>query len=95
MDKPEIKCPICNEMFVQKRPNMMFCSKNCAMASANRAARARAKGKEYKIKRKRYKRTVLKFECPHNGAIDCERKKCSTCGWNPDVAKMRLEALYG
>ena len=88
----DVKCPICDKIFVPKRRSMIFCSKKCSMVSANRAARARAKGKEYKIKGKR---SALKFECPHNDAIDCELKKCSTCGWNPEVAKMRLEALYG
>ena len=29
--------------------------------------------------------------CPHNYEIDCEAMKCESCGWNPVVAKARLE----
>lgn len=35
------------------------------------------------------------FECPYNpgGGVLCERKKCTTCGWNPEVAQARLDAI--
>ena len=33
------------------------------------------------------KRTV----CPHNDACRCMTKDCYHCGWNPIVAKIRLE----
>ena len=29
--------------------------------------------------------------CPHNYEIDCGTMKCESCGWNPAVAKVRLE----
>ena len=29
--------------------------------------------------------------CPHNYEVDCEAMKCESCGWNPVVAKVRLE----
>ena len=29
--------------------------------------------------------------CPHNYEVDCEATKCESCGWNPVVAKARLE----
>ena len=33
------------------------------------------------------------FQCPYNEACSCDPKKrrCNRCGWNPDVAKARLE----
>lgn len=34
------------------------------------------------------------YECPYNEAIDCDKYKqrpCHNCGWNPKVAKERLE----
>ena len=34
------------------------------------------------------------YDCPHNEAIDCDKYKqrpCNNCGWNPDVARERLE----
>lgn len=33
--------------------------------------------------------------CPHNEAVTCERKNCRKCGWNPNVAKRRLEKITG
>lgn len=30
------------------------------------------------------------YICPHNDQCRCDRMKCSTCGWNPAVAKVRL-----
>lgn len=39
--------------------------------------------------------------CPHNSEVACryKEKPCATCGWNPTVAKARLEritqALHG
>ena len=29
--------------------------------------------------------------CPYNYEVDCEALKCGSCGWNPVVAKARLE----
>lgn len=32
--------------------------------------------------------------CPNNGAVICpDHSKCNKCGWDPDVAKKRLEAV--
>lgn len=31
--------------------------------------------------------------CPHNDACRCENQDCYNCGWNPKVAKMRIEKL--
>ena len=33
--------------------------------------------------------------CPHNDEVDCSKKKCESCGWNPDVSKARLMAMPG
>lgn len=34
-----------------------------------------------------------KIKCPHNDAVGCfpSQRNCNRCGWNPDVAKERLE----
>lgn len=29
--------------------------------------------------------------CPWNAQVDCSDRKCSKCGWNPDVAVRRIE----
>lgn len=31
--------------------------------------------------------------CPHNNALLCEVKNCKRCGWNPIVAKRRLDKI--
>lgn len=32
--------------------------------------------------------------CPNNGAVICpDKTRCSVCGWNPEVAKKRLEKI--
>lgn len=28
-------------------------------------------------------------KCPHNTYVACEKKDCSHCGWDPQVAAMR------
>jgi hypothetical protein len=35
------------------------------------------------------------YQCPYApaGAVECERKQCEKCGWNPEVAAARLEAI--
>ena len=33
------------------------------------------------------------YQCDYQEFVECERKKCSECGWNPEVAKARLEAI--
>ena len=33
-------------------------------------------------------------ECPHNEAVFCAHTAdCENCGWNPDVAEARMEAI--
>ena len=44
----------------------------------------------YRIKRED---ELAYFWCPFNDALDCERCKCSRCGWNPEVAEIRLQRL--
>jgi hypothetical protein len=33
------------------------------------------------------------YKCDFNDYVECERKKCTECGWNPEVAKARLDAI--
>lgn len=33
------------------------------------------------------------FSCPHNSGVRCDEKMCYNCGWNPTVAKLRLEKI--
>lgn len=34
-----------------------------------------------------------RVECKHNHGVGCEdRSKCTACGWNPEVARRRIQA---
>ena len=35
----------------------------------------------------------IKWPCVHNVGVQCSRKDCDRCGWNPKVAKARREAF--
>lgn len=37
-----------------------------------------------------------KFPCPNNEAVECwyKERPCATCGWNPEVAKARLDKIH-
>ena len=44
------------------------------------------------VKVANYKKNL---SCPHNKELVCDTKMCKRCGWNPVVAKMRMEKLQG
>jgi hypothetical protein len=33
------------------------------------------------------------YQCDYQEHVQCEKKTCFQCGWNPEVAKARLEAI--
>ena len=33
------------------------------------------------------------YKCQFNDYVECDKKKCSECGWNPEVAYSRLKAI--
>jgi hypothetical protein len=39
---------------------------------------------------KHYKVVRKVNTCPYNEACGCEKKTCSTCGWNPKVSDKRM-----
>lgn len=78
----EYTCAYCGKVTQVERRNglQIYCSKSCAAKARNERR--------------------VKIDRPTNGeciyqpeSINCDRRKCSTCGWNPDVAKARLEAF--
>jgi hypothetical protein len=71
-------CPICGTEFVKTSPTKKYCTRRCTLISANMAKRAR----------------TANSGCPHNEGLICTSRQCDSCGWNPDVAKMRSEC-YG
>lgn len=33
------------------------------------------------------------YQCDYHAFVECPKKECSKCGWNPEVAEARLEAI--
>ncbi len=33
------------------------------------------------------------YQCEYQAFVDCPKKECAKCGWNPEVAKARLDAI--
>lgn len=33
------------------------------------------------------------YQCDHNIWVQCEKKECDKCGWNPEVAQARMEDI--
>ena len=35
------------------------------------------------------------YDCKYapKGSVQCEKKNCANCGWNPEVAQARLEQI--
>ncbi len=33
------------------------------------------------------------YRCDYQAHVECEKKTCSKCGWNPEAAQARLEAF--
>jgi hypothetical protein len=88
-------CPICEAEFRTNVFNKMHCSHACA--NKGRALRASARSAEKVIQESYYDkslewiRTEGRWECPYEGCVSCEVRICDKCGWNPEVAKSRLE----
>ncbi len=36
-----------------------------------------------------------RWNCPYNKEVHCTARFCTKCGWNPDVAKERLDKIMG
>ena len=34
-------------------------------------------------------------KCIYNEGVECTDPNCKRCGWNPDVTKRRMGAIYG
>lgn len=33
--------------------------------------------------------------CPHNTEVICDKQKCESCGWNPEVERKRKKLIKG
>jgi hypothetical protein len=35
------------------------------------------------------------WQCPYQRNVECSCRNCDRCGWNPEVAKARLDKIMG
>lgn len=78
----EFTCIVCGAKDIDRShtQSKMFCSLEC---------------KNYHW-RKTHSQGAIEFEkCVFNEGVACDLHMCGRCGWNPTVAKKRLEAAYG
>lgn len=69
----------------------------CGKPAVDRGSTQTAKCCSRKCYRKYWylnKATVqeVEFPCKYNEGVSCTNHKCNTCGWNPEVEKIRKEA---
>jgi uncharacterized C2H2 Zn-finger protein len=87
----EKKCPNCGLVFRTARENQTYCCKSCG----NIGRRKNDKG-EHDTSLEWVKDTEFgKWVCPYNQGVGCYDRNCITCGWNPEVAKARLDKYLG
>ena len=58
--------------------NKVFCSRRCYFRYYAKAHKNVCK---------------VELPCVFNEGVACWDRKCESCGWNPEVAKKRMEAL--
>lgn len=85
----EFNCAYCGNVkrVHRTRDASRFCSKSCAV---------KYRHEHKQPKNMRPKGILWDKECVFNpDAVHCVIKDCERCGWNPEVAKARSEAIAG
>lgn len=79
----EFTCPVCGKVkrVFHKREVRTFCSVSCSVRARER-------------EKKQIREKCIEGECIFQPeSIICGKRDCGNCGWNPVVAKARLEAI--
>lgn len=94
MSKYEYTCAECGKV-VQVRYKSLtqkFCSRYCSLKHHNKT-RSGTFWNDYK---EPADNTIPTGECIFQPeSIECYRRNCINCGWNPVVAKARLDKIMG
>lgn len=82
----EYVCRQCGKPFIPSNQSRLqfWCSKSCA-ATWRWGVRA---GRDFDIEQE-WHFDGDKWSCPYRENIACRARRCSKCGWNPAVEKMR------
>lgn len=83
-------CEQCGKAFTGKFDwhNYRFCGKSCAAKHRNDAMVQNNYDPELD-----WKKEDGKWVCPYRANIGCRTRKCTSCGWNPAVERMRNRKL--
>ena len=79
----EYTCPVCGKVTQVEKEHQVrtFCSRECASAARE-------------FEKRMIRENCIEGECVFQPeSIICFKRDCINCGWNPVVAKARLEAI--
>lgn len=85
----EKTCPTCGTVFKTDRIVAKFCCHRCANSSVKFIGKEKF---DPDIEWYRVPTDKHKWQCPYETEVACKLRRCDKCGWNPEVAKERLEA---
>ena len=78
-------CPVCGTSFKTERETQVYCRRACV----NKGRPSNNRGNyDHSLE---WTRVNGEWECPYNTECSCTVRHCDKCGWNPDVAKARLD----
>ena len=81
----EKECLYCGKKFIADREARKFCSRSCSSGIRGSYVFDEEAGL--------YDENTNGFQCQYNPGVICYSMECEQCGWNPEVAKARLEAF--
>lgn len=82
-------CAYCGAGFKTDRKAQKFCCKSCS----NRRYDSHEMGCfDSSLVWERLASDKTRWQCPYETYVACTFRRCDNCGWNPEVAKARLEA---
>lgn len=81
-------CPTCGIEFKTTNEWQTFCRKTCS----NRGGASKGKDFDSSLKWERSSEDG-KWLCPYTFGVACSGRRCSKCGWNPEVAEARTKKI--
>ena len=79
-------CKYCGNEFEGER-NQRYCCRDCAN-------KGRVEDMEDFDHTLEWGRTADKrWRCPYRSYVSCHRRKCTSCGWHPEVEKERTKEI--
>lgn len=84
-------CPICGKVFETNKEDQIFCGIKCANSVGKRR---KVESYDSSLEWQRVPSDQSLWQCPYQEWVACHSRYCNKCGWNPEVAKDRLEAVY-